>query len=379
MARLLLVVLAFIVYGSLYPFQFHHRGFVWSPLQILLHSWPGSMDRFMWRDGCVNVLLYFPLGLTATLAGARWAPRVVAAAGAVLLGTGVSACIEMLQLYDSTRMCSLMDVACNMAGAAGGALAAVVFERQIRSAGGHRRASHGCGGGLLLASFWAGYQLYPFIPHLGRTYLRQNAARFLATPISAVEVYASAAEWFAFALILRALDGRGKALWLAFAMCCLPLRLVVMERGLGPSEVLGAVAAMLAWMYPARASRLRAGAVALCAAIVWRELSPFDFVGPAHAMAWLPFSATLDGERLNAALTLLRKVFDYGAVVWLLRGTGVSYARAGEFSAAGLFVLEMAQRYLPGRQPELTDSVIAVAMAGVLLGFENTRRRAGAG
>ena len=353
MVRLLLVVLAFILYGSLYPFEFHHRAFVWSPLQILLHSWPGRMDRFMWRDACVNVLLYFPLGLTATLAGARWAPRVWAAAGAVLLGTCLSACIEMLQLFDSTRMCSLMDVACNMAGAAGGALAAVVFERQIRSAAADKRASHGAGGGLLLACFWAGYQLYPFIPHLGRAYLWQNAARFLAAPISAVEVYASGAEWFAFALILRPLNGRGRALWLALAMGCLPLRLVVMERGLGPAEVLGAVA--------------------------WRELSPFDFAGPAHAMSWLPFSATLDGERLNAALTLLRKVFDYGALVWLLRGTGVSYAGAGGFAATGLFVLEIAQRYLPGRQPELTDSVIAVAMAAVLWGFENSRRRAVAG
>ena len=95
MIRLLLVVLAFIVYGSLYPFQFHFdRVLAASPLDILLHAWPAHIDRFAWRDGCVNVLLYFPLGLTAALVGARHLPRVVSALGAMILGLGLSASIE---------------------------------------------------------------------------------------------------------------------------------------------------------------------------------------------------------------------------------------------------------------------------------------------
>ena len=40
----------------------------------------------------------------------------------------------------------------------------------------------------MLACCWAGYQLYPFIPLLSSYRLRDNLARFLATPISAVEV-----------------------------------------------------------------------------------------------------------------------------------------------------------------------------------------------
>ena len=67
----------------------------------------------------------------------------------------------------------------------------------------------------------------------------------------------------------------------------------------------------------------------LAAAIVLRELSPFAFTGPAHAMSWIPFSATLDGERLNAALVLLRKAFEYGTLVWLLRASGLRYWMRG--------------------------------------------------
>ena len=71
MLRLLLIAAAFIVYGSLYPFEFDFGRTGASPLTVLLHSWPARIDRFAWRDACVNVLLYFPLGLTAVLAFPR--------------------------------------------------------------------------------------------------------------------------------------------------------------------------------------------------------------------------------------------------------------------------------------------------------------------
>jgi VanZ family protein len=374
--RLLLVVLAFIVYGSLYPFQFHFDRVHASPLETLLHTWPTGISRFEWRDAGVNVLLYFPLGLAAALVAAGRVPRTIAACGAVLLGLGLSASIEMLQLFDSSRVCSLVDVACNFAGTAGGAIAALLFEEQILRITQRRRGDRGAGGGLMLACCWAGFQLYPFIPHLGRWTLRASVSHFLTTPISPVEVYAAAAEWFAFALVLRAVSGNRNVMWLAAAMACLPLRLIIIERALAPQEVIGAALAILVWTYPAEGTRARGGAIALAVAIVLRELSPFEFQGQARAMSWIPFSATLDGDRLNAALVLLRKAFEYGALVWLMRASGVAYVRAGLAGAAGLLVLEVAQRWMPGRQPELTDSMILLLMAGVLWGMESSRRRA---
>ena len=116
MLRLLLIVVAFIVYGSLYPFQFDFGRTDASPLTILLHAWPARIDRFAWRDAGVNVLLYFPLGLTAVLVFMRRLPRAAAALATVALGTGLSASIEMLQIFDSSRTCSLLDVGCNFAG-----------------------------------------------------------------------------------------------------------------------------------------------------------------------------------------------------------------------------------------------------------------------
>ena len=370
MRRLLPIVVAFIVYGSLYPFGFDFGRTDASPLAILLHAWPAKIDKFAWRDACVNVLLYFPLGLTAVLVFMRRLPRAAAALATVMLGTGLSASIEMLQIFDARRTCSLLDVACNFAGTVGGVCAALIFRQEIFGIARRRQGHRGAGGALMLACCWAGYQLYPLIPLFSRGRLRANVARFLATPISMVEVGASAAEWFAFALVMRAVAGRLKAPWLLLAMLCLPLRLLIMERTLAPDELIGAGLAMLLWTYPAEGSRVRAGAGMLAAAIMLRELSPFEFTAPARAMSWIPFSATLASERLNAALVLLRKAFEYGTLVWLLRASGLRYWSAGVSVAAALVLLETAQRYLPNRQPEITDAAIAGILACILWGSE---------
>jgi VanZ family protein len=368
--RLLLIVAAFILYGSLYPFQFDFGRTDANPLTILLHAWPARIDRFAWRDAGVNILLYFPLGLTAVLVLLRRLPRAVAALATVMLGTGLSASIEMLQIFDASRTCSLLDVACNFAGTVAGVCAALIFQQQIFGITRRRKGDRGAGGALMLACCWAGYQLYPFIPRFSRGYLHTNVARFLATPISTVEVFSSAAEWFAFALVMRAVAGRLKAPWLLLAMFCLPLRLLIMERALAPAELLGAALAILVWTYPAEGSRVRAGAAMLAAAIVLRELSPFAFTEQARAMSWIPFAATLDSERLNAALVVFRKAFEYGALVWLLRASGLRYWVAGVWVGAALLLLEMAQRYMPNRQPEITDAVLAAILTCILWGSE---------
>jgi hypothetical protein len=79
-----------------------------------------------------------------------------------------------------------------------------------------------------------------------------------------------------------------------------------------------------------------------------------------------PFAATIEGNQFPAAAVIFRKVFDYGTVIWLARGIGI--VRAGSTVAAALFVLEWVQRYLPGREPETTDTVLALLITGILSG-----------
>jgi VanZ family protein len=349
--RLLLLVVLLILYGSLYPFQFDFDRTLESPVWILLHSWPARFDRFTFRDAAANVLFYAPLGFTAVLAfGRRWW-------AALLLGAGLSTCVEMLQVYDSTRTCSLLDVACNVAGTALGVAAGLWLPKAwaLRPTPGRLKT-----GPLAIAGCWAVYQVYPFVPLLSRGHLHGSVARFSAAALSPVEIAASTAEWFAFAMLADAVWGRFKAWWLALAMLSLPLRLLLAERALAPAEVCGAALALLLWVAIRGKGRAVVGAGLLAAAIVLRELAPFHFAAEPQAFSWIPFSASFAADRMPAVLVILRKAFDYGAMVWLLRPIGV--VRAGVSVAAALAVLEWVQRYLPGRQPEITDAVLALMM-----------------
>ena len=366
MYRLLLLVIALIVYGSLYPWHFDFGGSGANPLRVLLHAWPQGIDRWALRDAAINLLLYVPLGMAAFLASARRHGRLVAFDAALLIALGLSASMEMLQIYDAGRTCSLFDVFCNVSGAAAGALAALVLRPELESLTRRKPGRHSSAA-LLLAACWASYQLYPFFPLLSHTKLR-GALELLAgtASFSAVEVWASAAEWLAAALAMEAFFGRMRPRWLLAAMACLPVRLFIAERSLTLSEALGAALALLFWSLLPERKRLRAGVFLLASATVLRELSPFRLAATPHPFSWIPFAATFESERQSATVILLRKAFEYGALVWLFRTQGSSYARAAVVVAGSLAVLEAIQRYLPGRTPEITDSVVALLMALVL-------------
>ena len=117
------------------------------------------------------------------------------------------------------------------------------------------------------------------------------------------------------------------------------------------------------WSLLPERKRLAAGSLLLASAIALRELKPFRLAETPHPFSWIPFAATFDSERQSATVILLRKAFEYGALVWLFRTLGISYARAAVAVACSLAVLEAIQRYLPGRTPEITDSVVALLMA----------------
>jgi len=353
--RLLVLFALLILYGSLYPFDFDFLRPVDNPLWTLLHSWPQPFDRFAFRDGASNLVLYVPLGFASAIVfGRRWW-------AAPLLGLALSASVEMLQLYDAARTCSMWDVICNTAGAALGMLAARWLPAGELGLNKDRLKA----GPTIVAACWAGFQLYPFVPLLSRGHFHASFARFSNTPVSWVEIAASVAEWFAFGLVAEGALGRLRTYWLALAMLCLPLRLLLVDRVLTRAEVLGAGLALILWIAVRGRRRSMLGAGLLAAAIVLRELEPFQFTSqPQQAFSWIPFAATMAANRTPAVLVILRRAFDYGAMVWLLPMRRV---RAGLLVAAVLLVLEWIQQYLPNRQPEIMDPILALMMTATLV------------
>ncbi|MGA2742510.1 MAG: VanZ family protein [Bryobacteraceae bacterium] len=367
--RILAIVVALILYGSLYPWEFHARHYAHNPLWILLHTWPAHFDRYVGWDLAVNVTLYLPLGIFGFLAVSAVAPRWIRVLGPLALAVGLSASIEMIQLFDDSRTCSLSDLASNTAGAAigiaAGAFYRVRLQRFLARQGTLPRPS----GALLLLSCWLAYQLFPLFPVWGRTNLiHRLAAIGTVTAFSPVDALVVFAEWLAAACLLESVRKNKINGLLALLLLLAPLRLIIRSRTLAWSDILGAAAAYAAWVCLPRVWVRRAAPVLLTAALVLGELSPFHFAARSGARAfnWVPFRGLFRSDWQDGFVVLFRKSFWYGSVLWLWRASGRSLAWTTALAATGLFLLERVQVYLPGRTPEITDAALAVLM-GVLL------------
>lgn len=368
MLRLLLLAIALIVYGSLYPFQFEITDRAATPLLAVLQGWPDSFNRFVLRDVFLNVAIYLPLGLAAAGFFLRRHRRRIAIAAALVLPFALSLTMELLQVYEPRRDPSALDVLSNTLGAALGVALAVMAEGALRRFETHHtRELAGPGAALLLV--WAVAEFFPLIPALGRTHVAEILRELIhRREFSPVEMWLGAAEWFAVALALRTVWPRLRFEWLAaLAGLSLAAQLVINERALTLEEILAAALGLLLWYIAPDKRRARWSIGMLASAILLRELQPFYLLAVPQRFSWIPFAATLESSREGAVIVIARKAFDYGAMIFALHtGANWKYPLAGAVTAAALFVTEAIETYLPGRTPEITDSIVAVIMMAIL-------------
>jgi VanZ family protein len=375
--RILLVVICLILYGSLYPWDFHASELAGNPLWLLWDSWPVDLDRSAFRDICINVTLYVPLGMFGFLAFPGRRRRWMAAAATLLLGLTLSSSIEMIQLFDRTRDTSMLDVVTNVCGAAVGIALAVMYRETLRRALSERTVEmlFHPSGSLLLLYCWLGYQVFPLFPALSLSSLRLKIAALLSSSsFSALPALASFAQWLAIAKLLETVVGAKRVRrFMGPLLLLVPLRAFIADRTFTGSELMGAIAAYLAWQWrPARHGSVVAGW--FVAMLVLTGLAPFHFQSHAAVFSWIPFRALLESSWTPGFVVFLRKSFCYGAGLWLLREAGVSLVSATAGVSLLLAGIEAIQIYLPGRTPESTDPVLAVIMALILWLLEKHHR-----
>ena len=252
MRRIFGITLLLILYGSLYPFQFHVRALPGNPLWLLLHSWPASVDRFLLKDAALNVLIYIPIGVFGSLSIGNHRPRRRAAVLVLSLALVLSTSIEMLQLFDDTRTSSCLDIVMNVTGSAFGVwlacsyrTAMVRFWNRVDV-----RALFRPSAALLLLCCWIGYQTFPMIPDLSHTRLLLKLAVLgHVSSLSAVRTIGSVIDWLMAAHLLQTVAGsvRTRRL-LPLLMLLLPARLLILARNVTWPELIGAACDFMLWL-----------------------------------------------------------------------------------------------------------------------------------
>lgn len=371
MYRIFLIVIALVVYGSLYPWDFHSAQLAASPLWVLTHSWPTHIDRFLVRDIAVNLLVYMPVGVFGFLALRQNFPTPFAAAVTVSFALALSSGIEMTQLFDDARDCSGFDVVCNVSGTVLGVALGSLYQHWLKGfvVRAERTKLLHPSGAMLLFYTWLAYQAFPFFPVLSRTRLGQKLQTlFAAVSISPIETFSYFVEWLIVARLLQSVLGSERIrLLLPPLLLVLPAKLLIASRSISWSELAGAVIACICW-YLLTEYEKRTAVVAglIVSLLILRGLFPYHWSSVANPFSWVPFRASLEANRDSALLTVIQKCFWYGSAVWLLRTAGWRLARAAVVVALLLGAIEAIQIYLPGRQAEITDPLLALILASCL-------------
>lgn len=373
MPRILFIIAALIVYGSLFPFDFHYHPLAGNPLLIMGRIPP--LDRFAIRDAAINLALYVPLGAAAFLQLCRNKGLATSLGVSVLAGSGLSMAIELAQIFDQGRTPSLFDVFCNGTGTAVGAWLAAFWQPQIETLLSARiRAKERMPDAVALLGLWIVHQLYPLFPSLSQRGLRDRIQHLVNTSWNAPDLLGEIAAWMAVAVLIAAIVGKRSRGVFALLLLLLPARLLIAGRGPEVNHFAGGL--IVAVMVIASPGLLvpRWVAATLLFSLVVRGLAPFHFGRP-HGFEWVPFAGTLTSDWGTAPNTLVRKAFDYGAAVWMLVSTGSGWKTGAMSMASLLIVIEVAQQWLPGRTAEITDPLLAILMAVALWSLRHDYKR----
>lgn len=367
MRAILLLIVALISYGSLYPFNFSANGH-WLREGLLLFTRP---DLRMGRGDLVgNLVLFAPYGFVATLPCGSKRPAHNRARPALLLGLGLllALVLQLAQLWLPSRVAALGDVLANAAGMLLGAAAARLAQGFAPGiAGGTNPLPGRALVPALLMLLWLGYQWFPLVPTIDLQNMVNAVKPLVRAPqLDAVRALHTALAWLAFFGLWQLATGRPTpALALAgAALCILGAKIVIVGASISPTNVVGLALALACLPWHRHGSALRVLIIAMLLSLFASGLTPLDLSSTPQPFHWIPFTGMLEGSMGVNLLNLIEKGYFYGALIVFMAANGARPLAAASAVAICLGAIEAAQIFMPSRVAETTDPILAL-----LIGF----------
>jgi VanZ family protein len=359
------MIMAVILYGSFYPFDFRVPEGGIGPVRVLLGTWGEKPER---GDFLANILLYMPLGFFGVLA---FASRVAAwrrVAALALLGALLSLTVELTQYYDEGRDTTLNDLYSNTLGTLLGAIGGILVAGRVRWAL-LRDLVDNREPALLLAG-WLGYRLFPYVPTIDlHKYWDALKPVVLHPSLTPYDLIHHTAIWLVVYALFAAIFRRRYPVLLMpfFVGAVLFAKILILDASLSVAEIAGAALAFALWILLGASERLRVMVITLlfAATVAAARLEPFQFGAAAGHFQWIPFYGFMQGSIDIDVQSFFEKFFLYGSLIWLLVRSGMRLGLAAALVALLLFATSWIELYLPGRSAEVTDAVMALAIAAI--------------
>jgi VanZ family protein len=365
--KLLFAYLLLILYLCLYPWTW-----VTTADEGNFLKWEPIATRADYLDIALNILFYLPLGTLAVLVQPGPKQRAGRSYGIVAACFILSLAIEITQSRIPGRDSSFRDVAANLTGGAVGVLAGQAFRRylsvpmllELRWL--YRPV------GLFLASTWVAGQLFPFLPILRLQQLRESVSRIRELPrISRLDTYQTFVTCLLLSYVLSV--SVSKRAWirsLGIALLVTVARFFFRGLSFSPIDIVVAASSFLAsfLFFSGSAKDARRLVPLVLVLVIGMEFTPLSLAVRPSSFHFVPFATLLEGNRDAVLRILFLKLFVYTTCVLILRDAGLSLLSAAVLVVTTLFAGEVAQQYLPGRTPELTDPLLAAVGAILIVG-----------
>ena len=380
---LLLAVIALIVYGSLYPFNFKadaNDGGLLQALSKLTSARAGRSDRI------ANVLLYLPLGFCAFLWVYPRFNKLAAVFLATLMGAALSLFVEVAQVYLSARVPSLKDLALNAFGSALGAMGGLIWRGVARLMHLPTREEIPVRdpGAALLVGLWLVFRAAPFLPQWDLGKLKAALRPLFDPHWDAAAIFIYLVCWLVVNQALSSLVRRSQRLeaLLLIIAAVLVARLIVANQSLVADELVALLLMLpLIVVMHRLTSRVRTWLLTtgICLVLTIEALAPFDFATPASAFNFWPFMIWFDGSLASplAAIdwtALLGRLFLFAALLWLLREALVPINAAIAIVTGIALALEIAQLWLPDQGGSITDPALVLGLGLMLRSWDSSKR-----
>lgn len=360
-ARVMLAAMSlFIVYGSLFPFDF-----IATPLP--LSSFLGEYNLFANRsDALDNFFLFVPFGIALQASFERARTRALGTALAVLV---LAVGIQLVQLYLPSRTASISDAVWNTIGMAAGMLLATRVQALLVS---QMAAQAGTRDNFLLGliALWLCYESFPFVPTLDIGLLRAHIRPFVFAPpfeLSRLLQHGAAAALAAVAVMnLGWLRRPVRGLVLLGALVA-GLEVCVAYGALRRETLLGIVLGLAAGYGLARLGLKRAASLALPLALAmyfFTVLTPYRGQGLNAEFTFTPFSHLLWYSTLGELPPAAFEALAIGAILWcgLRLGRGPALAWC-VLVLLLLVLLEWVRVEVAGYHGDTTSLVMALVLA----------------
>jgi hypothetical protein len=238
---------------------------------------------------------------------------------------------------------------------------------------------------LALAGLWLAASAMPLVPTIDWQAWKDSLKPLLLHPnFALVPFLADFGAWLAVGALLE--TPRTARLMplvlLAGGAVSAGLQVLAVSAAVTAGEVLAVLAAAGAWpLARTLETEQRRGLAAAALLGTWllTALQPFIAEARPAPFAWVPFAEYLRGSILTNLTNLMETVFVFAAFCLLLRWNRIPLAASAAMLAIAALLTELAQIWLSGRTPGITNALLPLLVAAVLALLPQTaeaRRRA---